>query len=630
MSPPPPVIDRHGRPVQLDKLLGEGGEGAVFTVSSDASRVAKIYKPGKLPPPEKLGALVGLANPQLLTVAAWPMGLLFHSSTRHVAGVLMPRLSDCQPIQHLYNPVQRLKFFPRAGWTFQIRAARNLAAAFDEVHRAGCVVGDVNQGNAMVSTQALVRLIDCDSFQVRVNGKHWLCDVGVAHYTPPELQGKPLHGVVRTENHDRFGLAVLLYQLLFVGRHPYMGIYRGRGDPSFDELIREFRFAQGPMARSWGMDPPPYTPVFSDIPPNLGILFRRAFERGSESGSRPSPVEWFDAFKNLEQNISECPVDPGHKFWRGSGNCTWCRLAGNGGPEYFFGVAGVAGSFVVNSGRLQEVIKRLAACALFDFPTERKSFLPARPPAPRPLPEGVANPRDQGIFQAIAAWVADLFSQSPWHEELRKRKQAYDRAVDPLKEMEATWRSRIQGYRNAHEGKRRLVERSISDCKHLDSMYATEMQQLTSRAEAAAFLRHMRLYLIAEADIPNIGNERRRILAEYGILTAADVDENRVQRIKGFGQVLTACLMGWKRDVQYEFEFDPKSAVSPGDQRALTVKFRSLEQQVHVELGRRLHELEQLAPACRKSLEAMYPELQQCLAAWCQARADLRLMKYAE
>ena len=67
----------------------------------------------------------------------------------------MPRLIDSQPIQHLYNPIMRLKSFAKASWTFQVRTASNLAAAFDEVHKAGCLVGDVNQSNAQVSTQAL-------------------------------------------------------------------------------------------------------------------------------------------------------------------------------------------------------------------------------------------------------------------------------------------------------------------------------------------------------------------------------------------------------------------------------------------------------------------------------------------
>jgi DNA-binding helix-hairpin-helix protein with protein kinase domain len=44
------------------------------------------------------------------------MGLLFQARTRQLAGFVMPRLKDCEPIQHLYNPVQRLKCYPRVYW----------------------------------------------------------------------------------------------------------------------------------------------------------------------------------------------------------------------------------------------------------------------------------------------------------------------------------------------------------------------------------------------------------------------------------------------------------------------------------------------------------------------------------
>src|SRR5262245_25750531 len=186
MTSPPALLDVNGRPVPLDRQLASGGEGAVFALPNDPSRVAKVYhRPPTAQTVEKLAAMVRLANPQLLSLAAWPVGLVYHARTRQLAGFVMPRLSDCEPIPHLYNPVQRLKCYPRAGWDFQVRAALNLAAAFDEVHKAGCLVGDVNQSNAQVSARALVRLIDCDSFQVRANGKAYLCEVGVAHYTPP-------------------------------------------------------------------------------------------------------------------------------------------------------------------------------------------------------------------------------------------------------------------------------------------------------------------------------------------------------------------------------------------------------------------------------------------------------------
>ena len=102
----------------------------------------------------------------------------------------MPRLDGYKEIWCLYLPVERLKFFPKAGWKFQVRAAYNLAAAFDEVHKTGCVVGDVQLRNAHVSQKATVRLVDCDSFQVMVGGKPYLCEVGLPHYTSPRVAGE--------------------------------------------------------------------------------------------------------------------------------------------------------------------------------------------------------------------------------------------------------------------------------------------------------------------------------------------------------------------------------------------------------------------------------------------------------
>ena len=381
----PTLIDPTGRPLPLDAKLGTGGEGDVFALASDVTRVVKVYhRPPTPQTVEKLTAMAGLATPGLLRVAAWPTGLVRDARTRLVAGFLMPRVTDCRPVQELYNPAQRLRSFPRAGWAFQVRAALNLAAAFDEVHTAGCLVGDVNQSNALVSQTALVRLIDCDSFQVNANAKQYLCDVGVPHYTPPELQGRPLRGLTRTANHDRFGLAVLIYQLLFVGRHPYAGVYSGPGDPSFEQLIAEYRFAQGPDARTWKMAPPPHTPTLADLPPALGTLLRRAFER-AHTAHRPTPGEWHAELHRLEGAIATCQTDAGHTFWRGAGPCVWCRLA-VAGPEYYFGVAGGVGTFAVDEERLQAALQRLEAARATDFAYDRNNFTPAVPPAGKALP----------------------------------------------------------------------------------------------------------------------------------------------------------------------------------------------------------------------------------------------------
>src|SRR5213080_3507699 len=201
-----------------------------------------------------------VSDAALTSIAAWPIGTLHKTSSGPLVGFLMPKVSGYRPIHELYSPAQRKFCFPKADWAFLVHTARNVASAVAGIHARGYVLGDINQGNVLVAPNATVTLIDCDSFQVRVNGRHFLCEVGVPEFTPPELHGRgTFSGVIRTPNHDAFGLAVLIFHLLFMGRHPFAGRFLGRGDKPIDDAIREFRFAFGQAAASRGMTAPPYS-----------------------------------------------------------------------------------------------------------------------------------------------------------------------------------------------------------------------------------------------------------------------------------------------------------------------------------------------------------------------------------
>ena len=166
----------------------------------------------------------------------------------------------------------------------------------------------------------------------------------------------------------------------------------------------------------------------------------------------------------------------------------------------------------------------------------------------------------------------------------------------------------------------------ISDCRGLASQYEIEVQRLVANAEAMARIRHLRLHLIADADIDKIGAGRKQVLASNKIFTAADVDDYRIQGIKGFGDVLTRNLLAWKEEVVRQFRFDQATAVSPTEQRSITVRFRSRQQQILIELSRQIENLESLAPACGSALRKLIPELKRAVALYEQANADLCLM----
>ncbi len=218
----------------LSSALTCGGEGCIYPVPQDSSLVAKIYHQPTEEHARKLALMV--AHPPEDPMAAqghvsiaWPLDLLKDHNGK-VVGFLMTRVNDMSPIIDFYNPGTRRRFCPLFNWRYLHQTARNLAAAFQAVHKRGSVIADVNCRNVLASERALVTLVDTDSFQVRdpQDGRVYRCPVGTAEYTPPELQSCDLSTVDRTSQHDCFGLAVIIFSILMEGTHPFAGVFLAR------------------------------------------------------------------------------------------------------------------------------------------------------------------------------------------------------------------------------------------------------------------------------------------------------------------------------------------------------------------------------------------------------------------
>lgn len=226
-------FDSRGQHVSVaQQPFAVGGEGKIYDIAGNPAVVAKIYSAPQSPErSEKLRIMTGLAAPDLLKIAAWPTSTLHAAPGGPIAGILMPKISGFKEIHHLYSVAQRKKDYPGADWGFLIHAARNCAIAFEAIHRRGQVIGDVNQKNILVSERAIVQFVDCDSFQIRSDcGKLFRCAVGVPEFTPPELQGRSFRDIDRDADHDLFGLAILIFHLLMMGRHPFSGVSLDPGE----------------------------------------------------------------------------------------------------------------------------------------------------------------------------------------------------------------------------------------------------------------------------------------------------------------------------------------------------------------------------------------------------------------
>lgn len=218
------LFTREGAPLRLGPLVGRGGEGAVYEVANNSANLAvKLYSAGAADRAMKIDFMIREALATKAPLAAFPLEAVV-TREGHFVGFLMRLVKNHKPLFELVSPGSRKRHFPQADYRFLVRTATNLARCMASVHQHGCVVGDINHSGVLVSNTATVSLIDADSFQVLNGHDHFLCRVGVPEYTPPELQGKHLGGIIRTTEHDAFGLAVTIFQILWMGRHPFAGV----------------------------------------------------------------------------------------------------------------------------------------------------------------------------------------------------------------------------------------------------------------------------------------------------------------------------------------------------------------------------------------------------------------------
>jgi DNA-binding helix-hairpin-helix protein with protein kinase domain len=269
------------------------------------------------------------------TSIAWPAELVT-SAGGHVAGFLMPAVDErvSVPSFRLYNPRDRLATWPGFGWDYLLRAAVNLAGVVRALHARGCVIGDLNESNILVTNTALVTLVDCDSMQVPAGGAEvFRCTVGKAEYTPPELQGRDFAALTRTPEQDAFGLAVLVHLLLVEGVHPYQGVWRGSGAPTVAEHIRAGRCA---LVSGSGLVPPPHALAAEALPPEIRSLMLRCFGDGHRNpAARPTAAVWQRALGDASKRLAHCSVNQRHIYGKHLSACPWCARISRGLPDPF-------------------------------------------------------------------------------------------------------------------------------------------------------------------------------------------------------------------------------------------------------------------------------------------------------
>ncbi len=639
-----------GKAIEIGRELGKGGEGSVYEIATSLDSVAKIYN--KLHQPDtskqaKLRFMATTGDTELLKYTAWPQDTLHETPNGPVVGFLMPKVSGRAPIHMLYNPAHRRQNYPQAAWDFLVFAARNIAAAFTAIHQHGHVVGDVNQNNVLVGADSKVVLIDADSFQINAHGTMHLCGVGVPEFTPPELHGcRSFEQVSRTSNHDNFGLALLIFHLLFGGRHPYVGVpLRADAGESLGNDIQAFRYAYAPNGRQRGFTPPPRSIPIGIVSDQIQNMFTVAFTEDGPGLGRATAKQWVEALDLLREKLKRCVSTSVHVYPDHLGQCPWCILE-KGEGVVFFEVRTTVFHAGSSGFSLQQIWRSIEAISLpppLVIPNV-DSFVVT----PTPLPPGIKR---QGtiifwriVLVAVAvllitvipkAWlpvlaasclmyavVGDIGGNERRAEQSKRTanrntvQQKYDQIV-----------SQVQQNANPEKfaKKKHLLACLRDEYQQLPEREKREMAKLHRTAEARQKRRFLERQFIDSADIPRVGSAKKAALHSFGIQTAADVTWNKVMSVKGFGEVLTRAVVDWQKACERRFVFNPRQAVTEADKNSVRSQIAARQRDIEIALMTGAAELQRMSREVVEQANTLLPQLDAANRELAQALADLKV-----
>ena len=579
----PTYYDSQNKPFPIGERLGSGGEGTVYSCE-DYALVAKIYHaPVTDDKAEKLRWMAANKNEQLLKVAAWVVDVLRDAPDGKVVGFVMPNVK-AKEIHELYSLKSRRVYFPDATWHFLVHTAGNLARAFHNLHKNAHIMGDVNHGNCVVLADGTVKLIDCDSYSVKTDKMRYRCEVGVATHLAPELQGANLSEVTREDKHDNFGLAVIIFQLLFLGRHPFAGNYLGAEDKSIEDCIRELRFAYGDDAEHRKVKQPPGTLSLSAVSPRVALMFERAFL----TEDRPEPREWIEALGDLEENLDQCGLHPGHYYFNELAKCPWCEIEAQTGLMLF--------PFVTN-GKNADGEKPFN---IFTVENLIASFgisgnLPAKPVLPDVLPppsKEVVESKQRNrkllivsistqffgliflmtVFGVGAAFFIGICAMIFWIIYMNNPSKNSREDAETLlivesqnwKHFEEQWKQKAlpQSLDNDLVN----VRKKVADYQKFQQGSVREAKVLEDKLAQRELFRHLRSVPLDEAEIDGITPEQRQFLVGSGVTTAAEISENKIRLFRDFNGEVVPKLLEWRNKIEKEFAAAPRRNVFKDEQ----------------------------------------------------------------
>lgn len=300
----PCVFDRTGTQQHLSPLLAKGGEGEIYPLQQKPHILVKRYSADVLTREQaylekKIETMRGLRPLFKDRNISWP-AISVCDENQHWIGYAMPKIEGLT-MRVLAHAIAYKKYAPNLDRHDIVKMLIYFLENIQHLHHNGIMIGDYNLSNFMWNpTDFNVGFIDCDSYQIQVNGQTFPCLVGSPDLTAPEHHGQAFRDIVRTPESEYFSIAIVLFMCLMLGRHPYDII--GGDDPV--QNLQSGKFAYGMGNR--GIPKGQWYNIWSHMPYRIKTLFIQTFTDGAKDPKKRINLgTWLEALQVYERELAK-------------------------------------------------------------------------------------------------------------------------------------------------------------------------------------------------------------------------------------------------------------------------------------------------------------------------------------
>lgn len=424
----------------------------------------------------------------------------------------------------------------------------------------------------------------------------------------------------------------MIFQILFLGRHPFSGIPAGNKYFDIDQSIKEHRFAFGADAKSRGYLPPPYTTRLEETSNSIEQLFRCAF---LQDKMRPTAKDWVDSLDLLERNLTVCEENNGHYHPSSLSKCPWCRIENESQWKIIhFDPVSFDTDFNLDElwRKILSIKQPSAPLALSDkakyslvgwqkIKAQINSYSIAKLTISLTLLFAfssilfftLSSEADWAIATIIIGGIICLGIIAAISSPQRLLPQS---VVKQKKELESNYLYLVENYgkQNATQLFRSGLEelqKKKDEYENLGLFRAQKLQTLENQARERQEEEFLSKHRISNASIPNIGYSRTVTLGTYGIETAANLSWQNIYRVPGFGTSLASNLMSWREVIKSKFTFNQTQAITESDKHALEGEIYRKKVVLEKELKNGLKFLQNTASQSESINQSIYQNIEE-------------------